>query len=305
MKKVQVISYSQSGQLHSVIASFCAPLAVSAARGQVELIDTPIEPLAPFPYPWRFYDFFDTMAEAVLDRGCAIKPVTVAPDADLVILAYTVWFLSPSLPVAAFLNSEAAKGLAGKPVITLIACRDMWLMAQERVKEKLASLGARHLDNVVLTDQGKSVHSFVTTPRWLFTGKKDAFWFFPPAGVAAEEITAAARFGERLAVALAQNEETGNRPLLSGLGAARVAGKLIASEKIAVKIFRPWSRLMAWAGPPGSLARRAVISVYILFLLILIVIGVPVNLVKNALTSRRDPEKTRAERRYYQAPSGE
>ena len=302
MKKVQVIYYSQSGQLGSAAASLCAPL---SASDEIKLVWTPIEPVTAFPYPWRFYDFFDTMAEAVLNRGCAIKPVAVEADADLVILGYTVWFLSPSLPVAAFLNSDAAKALAGKPVVTLIACRDMWLMAQERVKAKLAALGARHLDNVVLTDQGRSVHSFFTTPRWLFTGKKDAFWFFPPAGVAAEEIAAAARFGERLTVALSENKETKDAPLLTGLGAARVAGKLIASEKIGVKLFRVWSRLMAWAGPPGSFARRAIISAYILFLLIMIVIVVPVNLVKNTVASRRDSEKAQAERRYYQAPSGE
>jgi len=302
MKKIQVIFYSQSGQLHSVIQSFCAPLVQS---GQAQVMLTPIRPVNDFPYPWRFYDFFDTMAEAVLDRGCAIEPVAVAADADLMILAYTVWFLSPSLPVAAFLNSEAAGTLAGKPVITLIACRDMWLMAQERVKEKLATLGARHLDNVVLVDQGKSLYSFVTTPRWLFTGRKNAFWFFPPAGVADEEITAAARFGERLAAALARDEERQKAPLLTGLGAARVVDKLIASEKVAIRGFRLWSRLMAAVGPPGSLARRAVISVYILFLLVMIVTFVPINLVNNAVARRRHPEKTRAERRYYQAPSGE
>ena len=128
---------------------------------------------------------------------------------------------------------------------------------------------------------------------------------FSTPGVAAEEIATAARFGERIVAALGQDEETKNAPLLTGLGAARVVDKLIASEKIGVKIFRPWSRLMAWAGPPGGLARRLVISVYILFLLIMIVAVVPVNLVKNAVTSRRDSAKALAERRYYQAPSGE
>ena len=302
MKKVQVISYSQSGQLRAVIDSFCAPLGQS---DQVEVLFTPIQPLAAFPYPWRFYEFFDTMAESVLDRGCAIEPVAVATDADLVILGYTVWFLSPSMPVAAFLNSPAARALAGKPVVTLIACRDMWLMAQERIKEKLSALGARHLDNVVFTDQGRSLASFVTTPRWLLTGKKDRFWFFPPAGVAAEEIALASRFGERLLTALAHNEETGNAPLLAGLGAVRVVDKLVASEKIALRSFRLWSRLMAWAGPSGSIGRRTVVSVYILFLLLMIVTLVPLNLVKNAAAVRLNRERAQAERRYYQAPSGE
>ena len=302
MKRVQVIFYSQSGQLRTVIESFCAPL---MQNDQVEVLFTPIKPCTAFPYPWRFYDFFDTMAESVLDRGCAIEPVDVAANADLVILGYTVWFLSPSPPVTAFLNSMQARSLAGKPVITLIACRDMWLMAQERVKTKLSALGARHLDNAVFTDQGKSLYSFVTTPRWLFTGKKNGFWFFPPAGVADGEIALASRFGERLLAALAQDQEIKNAPLLTGLGAARVADKLIASEKIALKSFRLWSRLMAWAGPGGSFGRRAVVSVYILFLLLMIVTFVPLNLMKNTMTARLNRKKAQAERRYYQAPSGE
>jgi len=302
MKKVQVIFYSQSGQLRTVIESFCAPL---MQNDQVEVLFTPIEPTAAFPYPWRFYEFFDTMAESVLDRGCAIEPVPVAADADLVILGYTVWFLSPSPPVAAFLNSQQAQALAGKPVITLIACRDMWLMAQERVKAKLSALDAGHLDNVVLTDQGKSLYSFVTTPRWLLTGKKNGFWFFPPAGVSTGHIALASRFGDRLLKALAQDQETNNTPLLADLGAVRVVDKLIASEKIALKSFRLWSRLMAWAGPAGSLGRRAVVSVYILFLLLMILTFVPLNLIKNAVTARLNREKMQAERRYYQAPSGE
>ena len=302
MKKIQVISYSQSGQLRAVIESFCAPL---VENDQVEVLFTPVEPTVAFPYPWRFYEFFDTMAESVLDRGCAIEPVEVAANVDLVILGYTVWFLSPSPPMAAFLNSREARSLAGKPVITLIACRDMWLMAQERVKTKLSALGARHLDNVVFTDQGKSLYSFVTTPRWLLTGRKNAFWFFPPAGVAGEEIARASRFGERLLMALAQNEETKSAPLLTGLGAARVVDKLIASEKIALKSFYLWSGLMAWAGPRGSFGRRAVVSVYIFFLLFIIVTFVPLNLIKNAVTARLNREKIRIERRYYQAPSGE
>ncbi|MCL2457971.1 MAG: dialkylresorcinol condensing enzyme [Desulfobulbus sp.] len=302
MKKVQVIFYSQSGQLRTVIESFCAPL---VQNDQVEVLFTPIEPTTAFPYPWRFYEFFDAMAESVLDRGCAIEPVAVAADADLVILGYTVWFLSPSPPVAAFLNSPPAQTLAGKPVVTLIACRDMWLMAQERVKAKLSALGATHLDNVVLTDQGKSLYSFVTTPRWLLTGKKTAFWFFPPAGVATGEIALASRFGDRLLTALAHDQETKNAPLLTGLGAVRVADKLIASEKIALKSFRLWSRLMAWAGPASSFGRRTVVSVYILFLILMIAAFVPLNLIKNGVAARLNREKAQVERRYYQAPSGE
>ena len=47
---------------------------------------------------------------------------------DLVILAYQVWYLAPSGPITAFLKSEAGRRLLhGRPVVTVIACRNMWL----------------------------------------------------------------------------------------------------------------------------------------------------------------------------------
>ncbi|MDR3088418.1 MAG: dialkylresorcinol condensing enzyme [Desulfobulbaceae bacterium] len=301
MKKIQALYYSQSGQLRAVLESLCRPLEES---GRVKLMYTEIKPRPAFPYPWRFYDFFDTMAESVLDRACPIEPVPVAEDADLILLGATVWFLSPSLPLAAFLNSEAANMLRGKPVVTVIACRDMWLMAYERLKEKLLAVGARHLDNVVFVDQGKSLFSFVTTPRWLLTGKKNAFLFFPAAGVAPAEIQAAQRFGERILQALQEDAERHDAPLLRGLGAVRVVDTLIASEKIAIKSFRLWSRFMEKAGAPGSGGRRLVITIYIIFLLVMICTLVPINLCKNAIMAKVRPDMVEAERRRSEAPSG-
>ncbi len=66
----------------------------------------------------------------------------VAPVALVGGLAYQVWFLSPSLPVTAFLKSAAAAVLKDTPVITFIACRNMWLSAQEKMKVMLRDAGA-------------------------------------------------------------------------------------------------------------------------------------------------------------------
>ncbi len=97
-------------------------------------------------------------------------------DFDLIILAYTVWFLSPAIPISSFLKSSyAKKKFKDKPVITLIACRNMWIMAQEKVKVLLKELEATLIDNVVLIDKGSSLETFITTPRWMLTGKKDSF----------------------------------------------------------------------------------------------------------------------------------
>ncbi len=48
----------------------------------------------------------------------------------------------------------------------------MWIMAQEKVKVLLKELEATLIDNVVLIDKGSSLETFITTPRWMLTGKK-------------------------------------------------------------------------------------------------------------------------------------
>jgi len=79
---------------------------------------------------------------------------------DLVIIAYSVWVLSPSQPITAFLQSEQANVLKNTPVITLIGCRNMWLMAQEKMKKMLTALDVNLIGNVVKTDQSKFLGEF-------------------------------------------------------------------------------------------------------------------------------------------------
>src|SRR5258707_14900823 len=119
------------------------------------------------------------------------------------ILATLDRYMAPAGPMTAFLKSETGKRLVrGRPVVTVIACRNMWLLAQESVKRLIQEAGARLLDNVVFTDQGGTLATFVTTPRWLLTGRPNSFWGLPAAGVAEEEIASAGRFGLALLHAL-------------------------------------------------------------------------------------------------------
>lgn len=62
--------------------------------------------------------------------------------------------------------------LKDTPVITLIGCRNMWLMVQEKVKKLLAESEAKLIGNVVKVDQSNDWASFITTPLWMLTGKK-------------------------------------------------------------------------------------------------------------------------------------
>jgi hypothetical protein len=307
MKRVLVVSYSQTGQLADVVRSVTGPL---AADPTIEVVFEILEPEEPFPFPWPFLEFFDTFPETVHDRPRPLRPLTVGADRsfDLVILAYQVWFLSPSQPMAAFLKTpEAARWLRGTPVITLIACRNMWLMAQETVKDKLRGLGAILIDNAVLTDRAPSAATFISTPLWMLTGRRGPFLrgAVPAAGVPAEDIAAASRFGEAIAAGLPSLDPSHPRPLLAGTGAVTVNERLIASEAIGRRSFRLWGRLLLALGRPGSVLRRAVLGAYIVFLAAMILTVAPLGaLVKRALAPWTGARIAR-QRAYFAAPSGE
>ncbi len=302
MKKVLVVYYSQSGQLERSVKTMTAPLNTSES---IQVDYRAIEPLNDYPYPWPFYTFFDAFPESVYMDGCEVKPIEAEEKYDLIILGYTSWFLSPSIPVTGFLKSaQGQKLFKDTPVVTMIACRDMWIMAQEKMKKELEKLGAKLIDNVVLTDQGRSLYTFVTTPRWMFTGKKTPFGFFPAAGVADEDIEASLRFGERLKVALENDEEKACKPLLRNMGAVSVVGKLIATEHIAHRSFLIWSRLIKAAGKPGAFMRKVVITIYAVFLIALILTVVPLNMLIRKLLYPLQKKKIAEAVAYYEQPSG-
>jgi len=137
----------------------------------------PLVPQQPYPFPWRFWHFFDTFPESAHLKPAPINPPQIPHnDYDVVVIAYTVWFLAPSQPVTAFLQREDTRRLlAGKPIVTLIGCRNMWLSAQEKMKTLLAANGAKLIGNIVKTDACGTAASFVTTPAWLLSGDKRYF----------------------------------------------------------------------------------------------------------------------------------
>ena len=303
MKKVLVLYYSQSGQMKKMVDAVTAPLKESSA---VKVDYHKIKPVTKYPYPWPFYPFFDAFPEAIYMNGCEVEEMQdLEEEYDLIILGYTVWFLSPSIPVTGFMQSAQAKKLfRDKPVVTLIACRDMWVMAQEKMKKLLSDVGATLIDNVVLTDQGGSIYAFITTPRWLFTGKKDPFLGFPAAGVSEEDIKESRRFGIRLLEGLQNDEEQKKSPMLKHMGAVTVNGKLVGTEKIATRSFMIWGKLIQAAGAPGSFARKIVITIYALFLATLVLTIVPLNILVRRLIYPFRKEAIEKSVKYYEEPSG-
>lgn len=302
-----VITYSQTGQLSAIVERIIAPLREMDSAVSIDIHVETLRPQRPFPFPWSLLRFIDAFPEcAHLDPG-PLQPLTLSGDEhfDLVILSYQVWFLAPSQPVVAFLRSpEGQRLLAGKPVVTVIGCRNMWLMAQEKMKGLLHAVGARLIDNVVLTDTAHTLATLVTTPRWVLTGKRDAFLGLPPAGVNVREIARCSRFGYALRDALLENRERGNAPLLSGLQAVQVDPRLLFSEKAATRGFFVWGKLIRLAGPPGSPWRIPLMITYLAFVLMIIITVVPISLLVQNLTRPLLANFLAARKAYFEQPSG-
>ena len=300
-KHILVISYSQTGQLNELTQHFLQPL----KQQNVLIEECQLRPLQPYTFPWKFMPFFNQFPESVHLMPAPIEPPTLKRKTyDLVIIAYSVWFLSPSQPITAFLQSEQANVLKNTPVITLIGCRNMWLMAQEKMKKMLTALDVNLIGNVVKTDQSNSWASFITTPAWMLSGNKRYFSWLPSAGISDDELRDMQRFGTKLAETLNANQPLNDR-LFRHMGAVKIDEKLMMSEKVGHRSFYLWGKLLLKCGQISPRFRRTVLYFYILFLIILILTVVPLSAVIKRLLKPLLKEKLARQRRYFAEPSGE
>lgn len=304
IKRVLVVCYSQTGQLASIVERIVAPL---RADGTIEVHVETLRPVRDFPYPWPFFRFFDAFPESAHLVPPQLLPLGLSGDEsfDLVILPYQVWFLAPSQPVVAFLKHPlAASLLGGKPVVTVVACRNMWMMAHTKMKALLADVGARHADNVVLTDNGPTLATLLTTPLWLLTGQRQYLRALPPAGVSEHDIARSVRFGRALRDALHEGRECRGQPMLGGLAAVSARPELMTSERAGTRSFYLWGKLLRLAGPPRAIARLPLLALYVLFLVAIIITVVPISLGLQALLRPLLASRLAAIKQSFEEPSG-
>ena len=244
MKRILVIYYTQSGQLKEIADNFVAPF----QKKGVEVDFYQIEMETPFPFPWTNESFFWAFPESFLEIPQPIKPVSTAimsKEYDLIVLAYQVWYLSPSIPVTSFLKSEQARALLErKPVVTLSGTRNMWIKAQEKVRNMLVKKGARIVANIALTDRHYNHISVLTIVHWLFTGKKDKYLgIFPLPGVSQKDITNATQYGELVLNHSQKGEyQQSLQKEIVAQGGVQVKPFLLSAEKKANRLFGIWAR---------------------------------------------------------------
>lgn len=244
MKRILVIYYTQSGQLKEIADNFVAPFQKQGIP--VDFYEIQME--TPYPFPWTNESFFGAFPESFLELPQPIKampPDIETQEYDLVVLAYQVWYLSPSIPVTSFLKSEQARVLLeGKPVVTLSGTRNMWIKAQEKVRNMLVKKGARIVANIALTDRHYNHISVLTIVHWLFTGKKDKYLgIFPLPGVSQKDITNATQYGELVLNHSQKGEyQQSLQKEIVAQGGVQVKPFLLSAEKKANRLFGIWAR---------------------------------------------------------------
>jgi hypothetical protein len=272
-KKALVIFYSQMGQTQEAITALLQGLSKHVAVDQLK-----IESEDKFSFPWQMRAFFRVFPRCIRGLAPAVNLDTVDwHQYDLIILGYQVWFLSPSLPMQGFLNSPSAAQLRGKPVVTLATCRNLWISALNTVKARLANLGAEFVGQITLCERNPVWASFVTTPYWIFTGRKQGLRFLPPAGIAAEQFATLEPKGEQLGRLLASGADHRTMTEAGLFGANSQSVSLAMMEWIGIRFFRIWAGLIAALAPAAGLAQDILLLLFRLNLVVLILVVVPLT----------------------------
>lgn len=298
MKNVLVIYYSQSGQLESIAKNIAKPFLNS---DEIKVTFHEIQVEKPFPFPWDKSSFFDAFPESFLQIPRELKPVPeeiLNTKFDLVLFHYQVWYLSPSIPINSFLKSDSAKKILNNtPVITISGSRNMWIMAQEKIKVLLKEANANLVGNVALVDRIGNLISVITIVEWMFSGvKKKYLGIFPLPGVSDKDIQESDKFGEEMLSHFNQNKLGDLQPKLVALGGVYISSYLVTVDKTANKIFNKWSNLIY----KNQKNRKRLLKVFNVYLFLAIWLISPIVYILHLITYPIKLKTIKRETQYYQ-----
>ena len=275
MKNILVVTYSQSGQLNSIIDNV-----LRALTGKVNIYRENLRPIPEFPFPWKDIRFWDAMPECVDMIPSKIETLgfDTSIDYDLIILGYPIWFLSPPIPLTTFLKSpQAKKVMNGKPVVTIIGSRNMWVGAQEDIKGMISENRGNLVGNISLRDRHHNLPSVVTIIYWMTSGRKDRLWgIFPNPGISDKDIEESDRFGPTILNSLETNNYKSLQKELLKQNSVEIVPSVLSIERKGKKIFKIWSRFIRKKGEPGNPAREARLKLFKWYLMFVIFIVSPI-----------------------------
>ncbi len=266
------MSYSQSGQLDEIAERFFLPF----SSHKIDRVK--VRPSKPFPFPWTSAEFFDAMPETVLEEPIQLEPLNIpGSDYDLIVLGYQPWFLSPSLPVTALLKSDEFKTVVqGKPVVTIVGSRNMWINSQISINRLVEQAGAKVVANIPFSDKTNNIVSAVTILYWMLSGRKERMWgVFPKPGVSDEDIERAGEPGRIVLAHAESGEYTSLQEKIADF--VTVPTDILFIEKRAKRLFRIWAGIIKRFGKTPR-SRRLWVSIYKYYLIIALFIVAPIVL---------------------------
>lgn len=298
MKSVLVIYYSQSGQLESIARNIAKPFLKSI---EIELTFLEIQLETPFPFPWNKDAFFDAFPESFLQIPAKLKPISqviTTKKYDLILLHYQVWYLTPSIPINSFLMSDDAKKMFNNtPVVTINGSRNMWVMAQEKIKLLLKQNKAHLIGNIALVDRAPNLISVITIVEWMFSGvKKKYFGIFPLPGVSDKDINDASKFGEIIHLNFINGTTKNLQSQLVNNKAIKISSYLVSVDKTANKIFSKWSNFII----SKRKSRKIWLKVFNLYLWLAIWLISPIVFILHVFIYPLKKNKIKEEIKYYQ-----
>jgi hypothetical protein len=301
LKKILVIYYTQTGQAKLALDAVLKPfIGNSEYSVHYELI----RPKKQLPYPWKYSEFFDVFPENVHAIPFELEPLTVDPNEnfDLVVIGYQPWFLSICRPVNSFLLSNAAKKLLnGKPVITVINCRNMWLGAQEKMKQRLLDLNAKLVGNVVFADRSSNLTSLVTVLAFELKGVKQKYMgMFPRYGVSDKDVEHAPEVGKLIETSLKQNNFEKLQDLIVAKDFVTVKPNLLLMEGRGRALFPLYANYVSKKGTAKSEERRGRVRTFGIVLPTAILILSPIITIVSRLAPLIAYRKMKKEIQYYQ-----
>lgn len=245
VKKILVISYSQTGQLHEILNNFLEPF----EKADIEQVI--IQPKEAYAFPWTSASFFDVMPETVFEEAIELMPYELQSSTyDLVILGYQPWFLSPSLPLTALLQDPSFLAiLKNTPVVTVIGSRNMWINSQKSVVQRIQDAGGELVANIPLIDKNQNLISALTILHWMLNGKKDRKWgILPYPGVAQKDIDEVGIFGKTVSDAFQKNNFEGLQKAILSYNKIDLSTSIMLIESKAKRLFRIWANLIRKKG---------------------------------------------------------
>ena len=300
MKEVLIIYYSQTGQLLSILENIAKK--IKGENVNISFYEIVPEPI--YEFPWEQEKFYDSFPESFLqipDKFHAPKEVILNKKYDLVILGYQVWFLTPSIPINSFLNSSyATKLLKDTPVVTVLACRNMWIQAQEKMKRLLKNVGANLVGHIALVDKHINHISVITISHWMFSGRKDRYLgIFPKPGVSDSDIVASERFGNPVKAALLSEDYSNLQNEIIALDGVKINPFLVMTDKRGNVLFSKWANHIIKKGAPGTPERLKWIGFFKYYLLFAIWVIAPIVFIVFLLTYLPSFNRRRKDKAYY------